>query len=103
LEILQSQLSQSVGQSENEDGSPTGHGTGTASKATGEKLGSAKKAKLVVFKMAHNGISEMASAFESGTFQFPALVLRTMIALARNQYADTISSISMETHRIKWS
>ena len=82
METLQSQLSQEMGQSKDQDTGSTGHSTGTASKATGERFGSAKKAKLVVFKMANLRASETASAFDAGAFQVPALVLLTMTVLA---------------------
>ena len=64
---MQTYRSLIVGQSPNEDDSLDGHSTGTASKAVGEKYGSAKNSKLVVIKMADYNTDEMESVFDFGT------------------------------------
>lgn len=63
-----------MGQTPGEDASSDSHSTGTASKATGERYGSAKKATLVVFKMADYFQSETVDAFRQGTFLSSSLL-----------------------------
>ena len=50
-----------------DNGSDNGHSTRTASKAVGETYGSAKKAKLVVVKMAGLDLTECIDVFDLGT------------------------------------
>ncbi len=68
LEVLQSKLSLAWHQPTDEDPTSTSHSTGTASKATGERFGSAKKATLIDVKMADIFISEIATVFDQGTY-----------------------------------
>lgn len=71
MEVLQSRLSEYKGQAKNEDSSEKSHSTGTASKAAGERYGSAKGATLVVFKMFDTSIFEVLTSFEQGISSKP--------------------------------
>ncbi len=75
MEVVQSELSLHMGQAPGEDTSGDSHSTGTASKATGERYGSAKMATLVVFKMADYFQSETADAFKQSTCLSSSLLL----------------------------
>lgn len=66
LETLQSEFARDWGLSPNKDPTTNSHGTGTASKATGERFGAAKKATLVVYQVADTFKSELATAFNQG-------------------------------------
>lgn len=66
MEVVQTEESLQMGQAPGEDTSVNSHSTGTASKATGERYGSAKKATLVVFKMASLEQSEAVDVFRQG-------------------------------------
>ena len=65
---MQTPLSVERGQLPDQDGSPVGHGTGTASKAVGVKYGSAKASHLVVIKMGGYDRGEITEVFDFGTY-----------------------------------
>lgn len=65
---MQTPLSLQRKQLSNEDGSPSGHGTGTAAKAVGVKYGSAKASNLIVIKMGGYDTAEATEVFDFGTY-----------------------------------